>query len=96
MNFSKRTNQTRDERWFVIYMQRARKVVCKQTELSVGVRPVSDYFQRRRLGDGITFTFSLIAICPLAGVWDSSRMVGGIYKLNVGGLLNASFGNATK
>lgn len=48
-------------------------------------------------GDGITFTFSLIAICPLAErLGFVTEQMASYTNSTIGGLLNATFGNATE
>ena len=70
---------------FAVYMQRATQELFFTNKLNylLVCVPLAIISNGGGWGDGITFTFSLIAICPLARAFGIRHgTVGGIYKLN--------------
>ena len=84
---------------FAVYMQRATQELFFTNKLNylLVCVPLAIISNGGGWGDGITFTFSLIAICPLAErLGFVTEQLAGYTNSTVGGLLNASFGNATE
>ena len=84
---------------FAGYMQRATQELFFTNKLNylLVCVPLAIISNGGGWGDGLTFTFSLIAICPLAErLGFITEQLAGYTNSTIGGLLNASFGNATE
>ena len=84
---------------FAVYMQRATRELFFTNKLNylLVCVPLAIISNGGGWGDGLTFTFSLIAICPLAErLGFITEQLAGYTNSTIGGLLNASFGNATE
>ena len=84
---------------FAVYLQRATQELFFTNKLNylLVCVPLAIISNGGGWGDGLTFTFSLIAICPLAErLGFVTEQLAGYTNSTVGGLLNASFGNATE